>query len=171
MDRARIVILTGDGKGKTTSALGMVLRALGHGQRVLLVRFCKTAASGELAVLEALPGIRIAGGDRGMTPPPDHPDFALHAECARKLFACAAAEAAGFDMIVLDEICGVCARGMVGEAEVADFLSALRADQSAVLTGRGAGEILLAAADTVSEIRCVRHGYEQGLPARDGVEK
>ena len=171
MEKARILILTGPGKGKTTSALGMILRALGHGKKVLLVRFCKTEFSGELPALAALNGITIHSGDCGMTPPPDHPDFPRHVRCARELFAFAQSAAPGFDMIVLDEICGVTARNMVDESAVAAFLSTLRPNQSAILTGRDAGPLLIEAADTVSEIRSVKHGYQQGVAAQDGIER
>lgn len=170
MEKARIVILTGPGKGKTTSALGMILRALGHGKKVLLVRFCKAAFSGELAVLEAMDGIAVRSGECGMTPPPDHPDYPRHVRCARELFACARAEAEKADLIVLDELCGVAARGMIGDDEIVDFLARLRPEQAAILTGRDAGERLVEAADTVSEILCVKHGYQRGIEAQAGIE-
>ncbi len=174
MDRPRILVLTGDGKGKTTSALGMVLRALGHGGRVLFVRFCKTAESGELAALAHFVeggALVILAGDRGFTPAADHPDFPLHVACARGLFACVGEEAAGFGMIVLDEICGAVARGLLSEGDVLGFLAALRPDQCVVLTGRNASARLVDAADTVSDICCVKHAFRQGIPAMNGVEK
>ena len=171
MKKARIVILTGEGKGKTTSALGMILRALGYGKKVLLVRFCKTAFSGELAVFEKMDGIAIRNGSRGMTPAREHPDYPRHVECARELFSFAETSASEYDMIVMDEICGVVARNMIDEMEVVAFLSRLRPDQAAILTGRGAGARLVEAADTVSEILCVKHGYQEGIEAQEGIER
>lgn len=171
MKKARIVILTGPGKGKTTSALGMILRALAYGKGVLLVRFCKASFSGELAMFEKLEGITVRGGRYGMTPPPEHPDYQKHVACARELFEFTQTAASGFDMIVLDEICGAAARGMIGEGDVVSFLRRLRPDQTAILTGRDAGPGLVEIADTVSEIRCVKHGLQQGIEAQDGVER
>lgn len=170
MPKARVVVVTGPGKGKTTGALGMVLRALGHGKRVLLVRFCKAVFSGELAILAELDGVTVHSGPRGMTPPPDHPDFPQHVRCARDLFAQAVLDAPGFDMIVLDEICGAAARGLVDEEDVVRFLEGLRPEQTAVLTGRDAGLRLIAAADTVSDIQCLKHGFRRGITAQEGVE-
>ncbi len=96
MKKARILVLTGDGKGKTTSALGMLLRALGHGQKALLVRFCKAAPSGELAALARFAEegtLAIRSGDCGMPPQRDHPDFPRHAEAAQRLLATACSAA------------------------------------------------------------------------------
>ncbi|MCL2000234.1 MAG: cob(I)yrinic acid a,c-diamide adenosyltransferase, partial [Planctomycetes bacterium] len=74
------------------------------------------------------------------------------------------------DCLILDEICGVTARDMIPESEVVDFLASLRGGQTAVLTGRGAGPGLIAAADTVSEILCLKHCFREGIEARKGVE-
>ena len=168
--RARILVITGPGKGKTTAALGMVIRCVSYGKTVLLARFAKAAHSGELDVLATLPGVAIAGGGLGMTPPPGHPHFPDHVAAARTLFETIKAEAPRFDAIVMDEICGMTSRGMVDEEDVAAFLKALRPDQIAVLTGRGAGLKLIAAADTVSLIESVKHGYQRGISAQKGVE-
>ncbi len=174
MRAARILVLTGDGKGKTTSALGMILRALGHGQRVLLARFCKAAPSGELAALAHFTEsglLTVLHGDCGMTPPAEHPDFHRHKEAANALFTGVRAAASGCDLLVLDEVCGAVAKDLLDAEDVVRFLAALRGDQAAVLTGRNACEKILDAADTVSEVVCVRHGYARGIPAQDGIEK
>lgn len=168
--RARILVVTGPGKGKTTAATGTMLRAVAHGKKVLLVRFAKTAHSGEVDILSALPGVTIIMGDHGMTPRPEDPRFPEHVEAARALFERTKASAGDFDMIVLDEICGIVARGMIGEDEVVSFLDSLRPDQTAILTGRGAGRGLIDAADTVSEILNVKHAYDAGITAEPGVE-
>ncbi len=168
--RARILIVTGPGKGKTTAALGIVLRGLATGGKVLLARFTKAAHSGELDILGSLPGMTILSSSRGMTPPAGHPDYPRHVAAARDLFERTRAAAPDHRFIVLDEICGVVARGMLAEDEVAAFLAGLRGDQTAVLTGRGAGPGLIAIADTVSEILCLKHGYARGIEAQRGVE-
>lgn len=167
---ARILIFTGPGKGKTTAALGMILRCVACGKKVLLARFTKAAHSGEVGILSNMSGVTVMGGGLGMTPSPNHPDYPVHVAAARDLFEKVRAEASRFDVVVMDEICGVASRGMVGEDEVAAFLKTLRRDQIAVLTGRGAGLKLMAVADTVSEIECVKHGYRRGIQAQKGVE-
>lgn len=168
--RARVLVVTGPGKGKTTSAMGVVLRSLGHGKKVLLARFAKTSRSGELEILSRLEGLAILAGDRGMTPPRTHPDYPKHVAAARDLFARTREAAPGYDLLVLDEICGITSRNMLAEDEVTAFLAGLRPDQAAVLTGRGAGLKLLAAADTVSEIGCLKHCYACGVKAQEGME-
>lgn len=168
--RARALILTGPGKGKTTAALGVILRSLSYGKRALLVRFAKARRSGELDILERQPGMRVLGGRFGMTPSPDHPEYPEHAAAARELFREAEELAPDFDLIVLDEICGLTSRGMLDERAVAAFVESLGPAQSVVLTGRGAGSALIAVADTVSEIACVKHGYARGIPAQEGIE-
>ncbi len=169
-DRPRVLVMTGDGKGKTTAALGVILRSLSYGKKVLFVRFAKTRHSGELAILEKLPGMRILSGRVGMTPPAEHPDYPDHAAAANELFREAKRAAPGFDLIVLDEICGLTSRGLLDERAVAAFAAGLRPAQCAVLTGRGAGTALIAVADTVSDIACVKHGYARGIAAQEGVE-
>ena len=170
MEKARILVVTGTGKGKTTAALGMVLRGLSHGKKVLLARFIKAAASGELDIMSTLPGLAILTGGLGMTPPPQHPDFPRHAEAARELFAKVKEAADGFDMIAMDEICTAAAKGLVPEKELVDFLGTLRPDQIVILTGRGAGMPLMAVADTVSEIVPIKHAFLRGIAAQEGVE-
>ncbi len=169
-EKARIILITGPGKGKTTSAMGVVLRCLAGGKRILLTRFTKAANSGELDILRDLPGLDILSGSYGMTPSPNHPDFPQHAAAARELFAKTRAVAGEYGALILDEICGVTARGMVAEEEVVAFLRGLHPGQTAVLTGRGAGLGLIAMADTVSEVLDLKHGYRRGITAQEGVE-
>lgn len=169
-DKPRILIITGPGKGKTTAALGIILRSLSAGKKVLLTRFCKAAPSGEVAIFSTMDNITMFSGDCGRTPSPEHPDYSRHVRCARDLFEKTLDAAAHYGLIVLDEICGVTSRNMIAEDEVAAFLESLRPDQAAVLTGRGAGEKLIALADTVSEIRSVKHIMDHGVLAQEGIE-
>lgn len=168
--RPRILVFTGDGKGKTTAALGMAWRFLGHGKSVLLVRFCKNRPSGETLALAAYPGALILNSTRGMTPPPDHPDYPEHREAARSLLAEAAGAAAKFDLVVFDEVCGAIKRGLLEEASVLAFLDTLASFQTLACTGRGASLGLLARADTASDIIPLKHAYGKGIPAQEGVE-
>ncbi len=140
------------------------------GKRVLLARFCKNKSSGELTVLSRFSNLTILSSTHGMTPPPDHPEFSSHVAAAEALFQEVKAIAATFDMVMLDEVCGAAARGLVNEEELIAFLASLTSKQTAVLTGRGAGVRLLAVADTVSEILSLKHGYQSGITAQEGVE-
>jgi cob(I)alamin adenosyltransferase len=170
--RTNILIFTGNGKGKSTAAFGMALRAVGHGQRVLILQFMKNDADvGELAGLKRL-GIRVEQCGLGFVPRPDHPLYAAHRKAAEQ--GLARAEAAIFsgehDLIILDEMCGAVARGLLEEERVADLLRRAPAGLNLVLTGRNAPEALLEIADTVSEIQPLKHAFDQGVHARRGVE-
>jgi cob(I)alamin adenosyltransferase len=169
---ARILIFTGDGKGKTTAALGLALRAAGHGMRTCVVQFIKVAESGEHQALQHFSEIEIVQAGRGFSPPRDHPAFIQHKEAAEEgLRKAAQAIASGrFQVIVLDEICLAVAEGLLEEQTVIEILRMASADQVLVLTGRGAGENLIKLADTVTEMLCLKHGFADERPAQKGVE-
>jgi len=173
MHASRLLVLTGDGKGKTTSAAGMLLRAVGHGQRAALVRFVKSRPSGEVAVLERL-GVEIAGGGRGFLPANKESDaFARHAAAARLAWDDAEQILTNMEapaLLVLDEICIALGKELLPEAPVRARLSSLPSGVSVVCTGRGAPAWLCELADTVSEVSCQKHAYRQGIPATEGIE-
>jgi cob(I)alamin adenosyltransferase len=150
----------------------MILRAVGHGQRVGLIRFLKkNTNSGELAVLAQLPGVEVRTMGLGFVPKPEATGYPAHRDAARNAFALAC-EWLGeetFDLIVLDEICGAVSRGPIDETEVAAMMERPR-KSCLVLTGRNAPDSLVERADTVTEMRCVRHGLADGIPAQKGVE-
>jgi cob(I)alamin adenosyltransferase len=173
MKLPRTLIFTGDGKGKTTAAFGMVMRAIGHGQRVLIVQFLKSNAnSGELKVLTLLPGVEWVQMGRGFVPHPDHADYPAHREMAVAAleFAREHIAAGTHNLIVLDEICGAVARGLIEEDAVLTALADPGRVANIVLTGRSAMPGLIGAADTVTEMQVVKHGYASGIPAQKGVE-
>jgi cob(I)alamin adenosyltransferase len=172
--KPRILIFTGDGKGKTTAAAGMMLRELGHGGTAVLVQFLKSdTGSGEIAALRTFaPRCAVDIVGLGFVPPPHHPTFARHREAALKGLETARQRLAdpAFRMVVLDEICGAITHALIPVAEVVGLLTGLRDNQVVVLTGRNVPPELIACADTVSEIRCLKHGYDQGVHAQKGVE-
>lgn len=173
MTTGRLLIFTGDGKGKTTAALGMVLRAAGHGMRVRVLQFVKSDASvGEFAALSALPGVEITQTGRGFVPDTGCAGFEAHRAAARDGLSLAreALEPGRYNLLVLDEICTALSRGLLETEAVVELLAARPAGTHVALTGRGAPEALVALADTVTEMRCVKHGYEIGIPATKGVE-
>jgi len=171
--KPRTLIFTGDGKGKTTAAFGMVLRAVGHGQRVLVVQFLKSNAStGELLACAQLPRVEVVQMGCGFVPPPEHPAFATHRAKALDAvaFARKAVVSAAYDLVILDEVCGAVARELIEEETVIALMSAPERTACLVLTGRYASAGLIGHADTVTEMRCIRHGYTQGIAAQKGVE-
>lgn len=169
----RVLLFTGDGKGKTTAALGMALRASGHGLRTLALQFIKSdSKSGEIAALKCCAGVEVRQCGLGFVPQESDPEFADHRAAAQKALALAEESLAGgkYDLIVLDEICVAVAKGLIEEARVVEIMKRTPAGVRLVLTGRGATERLIAHADTVTEMRCVRHGLQSGRTAQEGVE-
>jgi cob(I)alamin adenosyltransferase len=169
----RVLLFTGDGKGKTTAALGMVLRAIGHGMKVCVVQFIKGDPSvGEIAALKAQ-DIEVIQTGLGFVPKPESPRFADHRAAAEDgLQKVGEVLAEGrFSMVVLDEICPAIERGLLDEAEVLTVLRRARPDTCLVLTGRHATAGLIDLADTVTEMRPLKHALENGRGAEKGVER
>lgn len=170
----RIILVTGDGKGKTTSALGMVLRAVGHGQRVCMVQFLKHRQdTGEARALVKLPGVEVHVCGEGFVRVTSGPAFEAHAKAAQNGLRLAASKlnALSYDMVVLDEVCGAVAQGLLTVQDVCKAVEAAAPGKTVILTGRGACPELVRLADTVSRIDNVKHGLDSGWPAQDGVEK
>lgn len=171
-ERSVLVLLTGDGKAKSSSGFGMVLRALGWGQRVAVVQFIKgTQASGEeLLLRERFPEVPLIQMATGFTW--DSQNFAADQAAAHRTWAQAAAllQYPELDLLLLDELTYMLAYGFLDEAVVLQALAARSPQLSVVVTGRGGGAALRALADTVSEVRNLKHAYEQGIKARRGVD-
>ena len=169
----RIVLITGDGKGKTTSALGMVLRAAGHGQRVCVIHFIKNRRdTGEARALALLEGVETQVCGEGFVLPGKGLALAGHRGAAVAGLALAAERLAdpAWGMVVLDEICGAVSLGLLDAQAVLEALKKASPGKVIVLTGRDACEALVAVADTVSRVECVKHGMNDGWPAQKGVE-
>jgi cob(I)alamin adenosyltransferase len=172
-EEGRILIITGDGKGKTTAALGMALRSHGHGIPVAIVQFVKSdVKTGEFTALSKLPGVDFFVTGRGFVPPESNPRFAEHLRAAEEglRIASEAACSGRYGLVILDEVCYAVARNLIAEEFVLRLLKEKAPGVTVVLTGRGATEGLIAAADTVSEIRSVKHGFDIGRTATKGVE-
>lgn len=169
-----IHIYCGDGKGKTTAAIGLAVRAGGSGKKVLITRFLKTDHSGEVKALSGLAEIIVT---------PCEKSFGFFSRMSREqkkeagiyysqLLEAALSKAVteNFDLLVLDEIMAVCNFGLVEEKRVLEFLSERPEGLEVVLTGRDPSEKLVERADYVSEIRKVKHPYDKGIQARRGIE-
>lgn len=171
MSRPRILLFTGEGAGKTSAALGKALRLVGRGRRVAVIQFLKGDPDiGELPALARL-GILVEQHGLGFVPPPHDPTYAAHRAAAERGLARAWELAEGCDALVLDEVCGAVAKGLLAESAVLALLAALRPGQVVILTGRDATPGLIARADTVSELRCIKHALAAGIVAEEGVER
>jgi cob(I)alamin adenosyltransferase len=169
----RILIYTGDGKGKTSAALGTALRAAGHSMTVFILQFVKNDSStGEIRAMAGVENVEIEQGGLGFVPEREHPEWERHRRAARQALERAGEviNGSGFDMVVLDEVCGAVHAGLLEEADLLKLVTGAPADKIIVLTGRGATDALIEAADTVSEVRNIKHGLETGLDAQRGVE-
>lgn len=174
MRQGLVHIYCGDGKGKTSAAVGLAVRAAGRGMKVLVVRFLKTENSGEVEVLRSIPGITVTPCDRtfGFVFRMNEEQKAEAAEYYQKRFETAEkeAESGNYDLLILDEILASCNYGMVQEQSVLEFLHTKPAGLEVVLTGRDPSEKMVEQADYVSEIHMVKHPYQKGIPARKGIE-
>ncbi len=169
----RILIFTGDGKGKTTAALGMALRASGHGMRTLMLQFMKADETvGELIALKNLPGVEIIQMGRGFVPAAADPAFPEHRQAAFRALekAAEALRSKRYDLIMLDEICTAMDKGLITEDQIMKLIEESGEVSCLVLTGRGATDRLIARADTVTEMRSLKHGLREGISAQKGVE-
>jgi cob(I)alamin adenosyltransferase len=171
--KSRILIFTGEGKGKTTAALGMALRASGHGMRTLFLQFMKAnEAVGELTALKHLPGVEAIQMGRGFVPATTDPAFSEHRQAAVHALekAAEALRSKKYDLIILDEICTAMDKGLVTEDQILKLMEESGEVSCLVLTGRGATDRLIAEADTVTEMRDLKHGFREGIAAQKGVE-
>ena len=165
-------IYCGDGKGKTSAALGLALRAAGRGKKVLIARFLKHEDSGELLSLRHVPGITVLPIERsfGFVFAMDEETKKEAASYYEGLFDRAQALSADWDVLILDEIMAAVNTGMVPEEQVVSFLKERPEGLEVVMTGRNPSKALLSMADYVSEIRKLRHPYERGIGAQEGIE-
>lgn len=164
------MVYTGDGKGKTTAAMGLALRAAGHDQRVLVVQFMKGQPTGEIDALQRfLPQVTVWRSGRDVFVNPDHPDD-QDLQLAAETMLQVKQAVADYDLVVLDELNVAVDYGLVKEATVVDLLTDKPASVTLVLTGRGASQQIMQLADLVSEIREIKHHWRQGIPAQPGIE-
>ncbi len=173
MEQGLIHIYCGDGKGKTTCAFGLALRCAGCGYPVRIVQFLKGGETGEVCALRRFPNIELLRAKQGtkFTFQMDEAERAQAAAEHRALLDRAFADTQQLRLLVLDEIMAACRTGMVDEAHLIELLHRRPAGLEVVMTGRGPSEQLLALADYVTEMRKIRHPYEQGVAARRGIER
>lgn len=173
-DLGLIHIYCGEGKGKTTCSVGLTVRAAGYGLNVLFMQFLKSGNSSELKVLKSLPNVTVVG-----TKPIKKFSFQMTEEELKETREingqqfkemCEMLKDGKYDMLVLDESLGSIEAGLLDEELIVDFLRNKPEHLEVVLTGRYPTDDLVELADYVSRIDKVKHPYDQGIPARAGIE-
>jgi len=170
-EKGLLLVLTGNGKGKSSSAFGMVARALGHGMKVGVAQFIKARTdTGEEAFFSKQPGVEWHVLGEGFTW--DTQNLERDIATAKQGWAIAQKMLAdpGIGLVVLDELTYLLKYGWLDVARVINDIAARPTMQHVVVTGRAAPQALLDAADTVSEIADVKHAYRAGIKAQAGVD-
>ncbi|MFC2163545.1 cob(I)yrinic acid a,c-diamide adenosyltransferase [Acidobacteriota bacterium] len=169
-----IQVYTGNGKGKTTAALGLALRAAGHGLKTYIGQFLKGQDYGELTSVKKLsPFITIEQfGRKGfihVTKDPDEEDIQKAKAGLEKCLQ--AMQSQKYTLIILDEINVAVDFNLISEQEVHTFLDQKPENMEVILTGRYASKSLINRADLVTEMKEIKHYFKKDVPARDGIEK
>lgn len=174
MEKGLLHVYYGNGKGKTTCAVGLSVRAAGNGRKVLFVQFMKTGKSSEIKVLEDVAGIEIMEAPRlkkfsfQMN---DEEKRVLREQNDRALSdIIKRAEEGDFDLLVMDECLGTLHKKLLDEGRLISFLDSRPAGLEVVLTGRHPDDLIMERADYVSEIHKVKHPYDKGVYGRKGIE-
>ncbi len=168
-----VVVLTGEGKGKTTAALGMAMRAVGHDRCVAVVQFVKAAECGEHRAAERLaPHLEIHRMGRGFVPPLGEGPIEEHGRAAAEAvdFTRRLLEGGRHDLVIADEVLSAVALGLVSTEDVVGLVAARPAGVHLVLTGPDAPAEIIERADLVTEMRSLKHPYERGVEAQPGIE-
>ena len=178
-------IYTGNGKGKTTCSVGLSVRAAGNGKKVLFIQFMKTGKSSEISVLEHVPGIEVMDAPRmkkfsfnmnedeiAEMKKANHDTLEKIKEKVMPGERSDDGVTSGtpYDLLVMDECLGALHKGFLDEEKLIAFIDDKPEDLELVMTGRHPDDLLLERADYVSEIRKVKHPYDEGVMGRKGIE-
>ncbi|MBQ3825052.1 MAG: cob(I)yrinic acid a,c-diamide adenosyltransferase [Spirochaetaceae bacterium] len=164
----------GDGKGKTTAAAGLALRAINAGMSVFIVQFLKNRASGEMQLLGSFAGVTILRGKCGA-----HFSAQMTAEEREKtkmlsdknfMSAVSAARAGFCELLILDELCAAWNENLINHSLVQKFLEHKPENVEIVITGRNPSELFVKSADYCTEFKKIAHPFDCGVSAREGIE-
>ncbi|MEK7354140.1 MAG: cob(I)yrinic acid a,c-diamide adenosyltransferase [Chloroflexota bacterium] len=168
-NKGLVIVNTGQGKGKTTAAMGMMLRAWGHDMKVVVLQFVKHSTVGEHHAAQRM-GLEMVAGGAGFTFRGNNVE--KNAQMARQLWQVAAEKinSGNYDMVILDEMTYALQYGWLGLDEVLDTLRHRPDKLHVIITGRNAPQALIDFADTVVEIADIKHARQQGVKAQAGIE-
>ena len=167
-----IHIYCGEGKGKTTAAIGLAVRCAGSGRKVLILQFLTDGNSSEFESLSYVPGIEAVpqtktfGFTWTLAPEEKQEAAAYYASLLEDAFC----RAGDFDLLSLAEVLGACAAGLLDESRLLFLLDGKPEPLEIVLTGRGPSQALQERADYVTEMKMVKHPFQRGVSAREGIE-
>ncbi len=172
LQQGYVQLYTGNGKGKTTAALGLALRASGAGLSVLILQFMKGMKYSELISLKLLDNVHIEQLGSDSFCRVGNENFETHRSLAGQGFqrALDAVRHGSHDVIILDEIITAMSFGLVSEDDIVELIAIKQPRTELVLTGRGVTQKLIDACDLVTEMREIKHYYQKGVLAREGIE-
>jgi cob(I)alamin adenosyltransferase len=170
-NKGLFIIFTGNGKGKTTAAIGQALRMAGHKMRVCIIQFIKSKKNtGEAKALAALSEtVEMHTIGSGFTWQSEESEVAAAARAGWQL-AREKMSSSDYDMVILDEITYLLNDGILNQAEVLEFLNNRPEELHVVITGREASETLIEVADLVTEMKEIKHPFQNGIKAGKGIE-
>ena len=173
MKQGLVHLYCGDGKGKTTAAIGLCVRAAGRGLRVLLVQFLKGNPTGELAILDKLEQVTVLRQTEqlGFTFRMNEQQKQHAAQIQQQLFEQARRQMQQYDLLILDEVMAAINTGMLSVQQVAELIEHRPPQLELVMTGRNPPQQLGELSDYVSQIEKKKHPFDNGIPARDGIER
>lgn len=168
----QVHVYTGDGKGKTTAAFGLAIRALGRGKKVAIIQFLKPKPSGEIIALAKIKGSEkmLLIKSFGLSKLVKKPTLKNIEEAERGLTETKKVLRKGFDLVILDEINVAIAFGLLDIKKVITAIKSRPISTNVVLTGRRAHLKLLEVADLVTEMRKIKHPFDRGVKAKKGIE-
>lgn len=174
MRQGLIHIYCGDGKGKTTAAVGLAVRAAGSGMQVLFTQFLKNDSSGELYILDQLSQIECIHlpGDYGFfrtLTPQEQTEVKTRCQLLWKLIK-DKIQTGNYELLVIDELMAACSYGLIEENEVVSLLQDKPYTLEVVMTGRSPSARIMDLADYISEIKKIKHPFDQNIGARKGIE-
>ncbi len=174
LSKGLVIVFTGDGKGKTSAALGVALRASGHKMYVSIIQFIKSRPTGEARAVERLvPEVEFVSLGKGFVNCcGDKTPLADHRNAARQALAMTyqRMSSGAWEILILDEINTAVTLGLLDVQDVLEIIKAKPEKLHVLLTGRNAHPDVIAAADLVTEMRNIKHPYDRGIPAQKGID-
>lgn len=172
LKKGLVQVYTGDGKGKTSAAFGLALRAIGRGLKVYIIQFIKGGFDyGELYIIDKLPNLKLKAFGRGKFvthQPPEKVDIAFAEEAFQ--LADKVVKSGDYDMVILDEINVALNLKLISLKEVLELIRNKPKHVELVLTGRYAPNEIIEIADLVTEMKEIKHPYRKGCQARKGID-